>query len=63
MCDILKLLLLSKRFYQVILRRPLIKDFESPLIFPSGSLDFVLDDPAVRYGPIADITLHGARSY
>jgi len=28
------------------MRRPLIKGFESPLICPSGSLDFVLDDPA-----------------
>jgi len=29
-----------------MLRRPLIKGFELPLIFPSGNLDFVLDDPA-----------------
>jgi hypothetical protein len=28
------------------MRRPLIKGFESPLICPSGSLDFVLDDLA-----------------
>jgi hypothetical protein len=28
------------------MRRPLIKGFESPLICPSGSLDFVLDDAA-----------------
>jgi hypothetical protein len=28
------------------MRRPLIKGFESPLICPSGSLDFGFGDPA-----------------
>jgi hypothetical protein len=39
------------------MRRPLIKGFESPLICPSGSLDFVLDDAAGIIWP-GDNLLH-----